>query len=119
MEDNLADLLTRGISAAQMQSSQAWHSGPPWLTNHNNWLVWQHCTFKAAGVTTEEFVPASSTSLPPCNGLYQIINLNNYSTLEKVVRITAIVLRFIANLTSKDTKQTGPITAIKLHTATM
>ena len=36
MEDNPADLLTRGISAAQLQSSQAWCSGPQWLTNCNN-----------------------------------------------------------------------------------
>ena len=74
---------------------------------------------QAAAVTTADFVPAASVTLLLCNGLYQIINLNNYSTLEKVVRVTAIVLRFVANLKLKDTKQTGPITAIELHAATM
>ena len=103
-----------------MQSSLLWHHGPQWLTNCNNWPVWQPTAtlhLQAAAVTTSEFVPFMSS--PPCNGLHKIIDLNNYSTLERVVKVTAIVLRFVANLKSKDTKQTGPLTAVELHAAKM
>ena len=58
-------------------------------------------------------------SSPHCNGLHKIIDLDNYSTLERVVKVTAIVLRFVANLKLKDTKQTGPLTAVELHAAKM
>ena len=103
-----------------MQSSLLWHHGPQWLTNCNNWPVWQPAAtlpLQAAAVTTSEFVPFMSS--PSCNGLHKIIDLDNYSTLERVVKVTAIVLRFVANLKSKDTKQTGPLTAVELHTAKM
>ena len=119
-EENPADLLTRGITVVQMQSSLLWHHGPQWLTNCNNWPVWQPTAtlhLQAAAVTTSEFVPFMSS--PPCNGLHKIIGLDNYSTLERVVKVTAVVLRFVANLKSKDTKQTGPLTAVELHAAKM
>ena len=115
-EENPADLLTRGITVAQIQSSLLWHHGPQWLTNCNNWPVWQPAAtlhLQAAAVTTSEFVPAMSS--PPCNGLHKIIDLDNYSTLERVVKVTAIVLRFVANPKLKDTKQTGPLTAVELQ----
>jgi len=39
-EENPTDLLTRGITVTQMNSSLLWHHGPQWLTNRNNWPVW-------------------------------------------------------------------------------
>lgn len=35
--DNPADLLTRGISAAQMAESKLWHGGPEWITCRSKW----------------------------------------------------------------------------------
>jgi len=95
-EENPADLLTSGITVTQMNSSLLWHHGPQWLTDRNNWPVWQPAAtlhLQAAAVLTSEFVP--TTSLKPCNGLHKIIDLNNYSTLASVVRVTAFVLRFV------------------------
>ena len=90
-EENPVDLLTRGITVVQMQSSLFWHHGPQWLTNCNNWPVWQPTAtlhLQAAAITTSEFAPFMSS--PPCNGLHKIIDLDNYSTLERAVKVTAL-----------------------------
>jgi len=36
-EDNPVDLLTRGISAQQLFSSEVWFHGPPWLLSRQDW----------------------------------------------------------------------------------
>ncbi len=38
--DNPADLLTRGISADNLSKSTLWTTGPPWITNPDNWPAW-------------------------------------------------------------------------------
>ena len=57
-------LTNRGITAVQMQSSLLWHHGPQWLTNCNNWPVWQPAAtlHLQAAVTTSEFVPRGGTT---------------------------------------------------------
>ena len=91
--DNPADLLTRGITSTQLQSSLLWHFGPQWLTTRDNWPVWKPSTtlhLQAAAISTSEFVPV--TTSPTHHGLHQIMDLTNYSTLSRVVGITALVL---------------------------
>ena len=39
-DENPADLLTRGISEKQLQSSQLWLHGPSWLTHTDQWPTW-------------------------------------------------------------------------------
>ena len=38
--DNPPDLLTRGISAQQLLSSQLWSQGPHWLLSESDWPKW-------------------------------------------------------------------------------
>ena len=117
--DNPADLLTRGITPTQLQSSALWRFGPQWLTTRDNWPVWQPSTnlhLQAAVISTSEFVPITTS---PTYGLHKIINLMNYSTLSKVVRVTAFVLRFVSNVKHKSSQETGPLTASELHEAKM
>ena len=103
-----------------MQSSLLWHRGPLWLNDHNKRPVWQPTAtlhLQAVAVTTSEFVLV--TSLPPCNGLHKIIDLSNYSTLDKVVKVTAIVVWFVDHLKLKDRRKNGLLTAVELHAAKM
>ena len=37
---NPADLLTRGISAHQLKTSDLWFHGPSWLTTTEQWPTW-------------------------------------------------------------------------------
>ena len=114
--DNPADL-HRGITSAQLQSSKLWHSGPQWITTRDNWPVWQPSAtlhLQAAAIKTSRFVPVTTSP-----GLGQIMDLSNYSTLNKVLGVTAYVLRSVSNVKNKLNKTTGPLRATELHTAEM
>ena len=118
--DNPADLLTRGITSTQLQSSLLWCFGPQWLTTRDNSPVWKPSTtlhLQAAAISTSEFVPV--TTSPTHHGLHQIMDLTNYSTLSRVVGITAFVLRFASNIKNKFDRKTGPLTAAELNEAKM
>ena len=108
-------MLTRGITSTQLQSSLLWYSEPQWLTTCENWPVWQPSTalhLQAAAISTSGFVPV--TNSPVRHGLHQIMDISNYSTLCKVVGVTAIVLQFVSNLKNKLNQKSGPLTAAEL-----
>lgn len=52
--DNPADLLTRGVSTEQLQSSQLWICGPHWLPNKPDWPQWMPTSVLSAQVTADE-----------------------------------------------------------------
>lgn len=117
--DNPADLLTRGVSASHLESS-LWQHGPPWLFNKSQWPSWStNFNIDILHLQVEESLPSESsanaaspsTAIQP--GLHHIINLSNYSTLSKLLRITALVTRFIKRLRKQETPS-GPITTTEL-----
>ena len=68
----------------------------------------------AATVTAEELTPITTSQVM----LHCIINLSNYSSLDKLIAIAAYVYRFISNLKSGNT-QHGPLSATELYQAKM
>ncbi|XP_065893435.1 uncharacterized protein [Dysidea avara] len=117
---NPADLLTRGITLQLLKSSSLWQHGTSWLTTPDQWPVFQLSPlsplFIAAAIATE-FV--SQEPSPPALGLHCIMSINNYSTLHKVLAVTALVFRFIGNLRkhSSEQRQVGPLEAEELNKA--
>ena len=100
--DNPADLLTRGLTNVQLNSSQLWQHGPQWLTNPAQRPIWNHSEIlhlqiDEEVVTESCMVSKSNTAVP---GIHNIINISNYSTLERLLRVSAYVLRFIGNIKS-------------------
>ena len=57
--------------------------------------------------------------MPPDTGLHLIIPLTKYSTLKKLLAVTAYVNRFIQTLCNKVQVSKGPLTAIELDKARM
>jgi len=116
---NPADLLTRGISTELLYSpGTLWWKGPPWLTTPQNWPTWQPepaIHLHAAAAIAEEFVPQPSAC--PDTGLHQVIKLTDYSSLPKLLAVTAYTLRFINNLSKSRPKLNGPLTAEELSSA--
>ena len=58
--DNPADLLTRGLSFEQFNTSSLWWHGPKWLTHQERWPVWNPQSISqlhVAAATADEFVP--------------------------------------------------------------
>ncbi|XP_065911201.1 uncharacterized protein [Dysidea avara] len=116
---NPADLLTRGISFELLNSQgNLWWKGPPWLTTPHAWPTWQpepQIHLHAATAIAEEFTPQPPTN--PDVGLHKIIQLNNYSSLHKLLAVTAYIYRFVNNLCRSRPKLHGPLTAKELNSA--
>ena len=84
------------------------NSGPPCITNHEQWPGWNKAvTLNIQVDTSESTVATESTVSPPeeTSGLHQIINIHNYSNLSKLFRISAYVLCFIVNSNQPDISQ--------------
>lgn len=118
--DNPADLLTRGVSTQQLLSSELWLHGPHWLPNEPNWPTWIP-TNTLHLQTTEDMDSDIIDSHDPENknneGMCAIIDASRYSHLQRLIAVTAYVLRFVNNLHKGHSKVTGPLTVTELKTA--
>jgi len=101
--DNPADLLTRGITSEQLNSSELWAHGPTWLPAHTAWPTWDPTkvllTCLELGCTDhvprEQSMPNHSPQVT--YSVARIIDINKFSHLTKLIAVTAYVLRFINN----------------------
>ena len=121
--DNPADLLTRGINVASLDSSVLWKHGPAWLTTIDQWPVWSHT--EILHIHSQEDIVDSETQENATGieqnretaGLHCIITISNHSSLDKLLGVTAYVLRFIRNTKQSTSKSTGPLSVQELHKA--
>jgi len=117
--DNPADMLTGGISSQLLSSpSNLWWKGPPWLMTPTAWPQWQPepaIELHAAAAIAEEFVPQPHTH--PVGGLHTVINIADYSTLNRLLAVTAYTYRYINNLHKSRPKLGGPLTATEISPA--
>ena len=119
-QDNPADLFNRGIPSSQQKSSTLWIHGSQWLPSENSWPVWQsspNIEMQALAVTSTTFNP---TTLQRSSGTIHIhhINISNYSTLSRLLGVTAYLCKFITNCKKQPQERlTGPLTPLELHHA--
>jgi len=106
-EDNPADLTTRGISIEKLKSSKLWMNGPAWLPE-GNWPICNLYDDKVLACQAEvEYTDAESQkdsnegSSNMKHGLDGVIDIKKFGTLEKLLRVTTYVLRFIRALQKK------------------
>ena len=98
---NPADLLTRGITAEQLKSSDLWVHGPTWLPIQPAWPTWDPtevllaCLELGCADHMHSDQTESSEGLPAT--IARIVDINNYSNLSKLLAVTAYVLRFTNN----------------------
>ena len=101
----------------QYSASLVWWHGPKWLKDPQTGPTWDvHFVSQlhTAAATAETFIDQPQT--PRHNtGLHEIIILDNYSTLDWLVAVTAYVQRFVDNCRSRPTNQ-EPRTTLTLRT---
>ena len=107
--DNPADIPSRGIKPTELTSNELWSCGPEWLTD-----VETHSCQDEKEITPpkECLVEVRSTKSRTVNlivnttpqTLSNIINIENFGTLDRLVRVTAYVLRFVKILKAKTRK---------------
>ena len=122
--ENPADFTTHGITAAQLAASDLWKHGPGWLTTPSEWPLWSPNTTEILFIASEaesnlnEDQPQDSTpSLSNQPGINLVIQASNYSSLGKLLQVTAYYLWFIQNWHNRETRLVGPVTPGERSTA--
>ena len=102
--DNPADLLTRGITFQQLSSSTQWRFGPTWLNLPSKRPVWPQVEVLLTRADYDEEVETLSvenslagTTEPSSTGIQHLIDITRYSTLNKLLSVTAYMCRFTHN----------------------
>ena len=111
-EQNPADIPSRGLTAGGLVTEDKWWKGPEFLYNvEEEWPREDNSHSKNENAMKEIVKnPATITHVLVSGeqvqqtGLHQIIDANHYSSLTKLLRVTAYVLRF----TRRSKEKRGP-----------
>ncbi|XP_071180616.1 uncharacterized protein [Mytilus edulis] len=107
-DDNPADYLTRGIYAKQLYNNSLWMNGPQWILNRENWPTWTRKIDECSTMVTVSDEKTDDKSTNASTQTISCIDIQRYRSLEKAIRVTAYVMRFIQNIrNSKDKRSIG------------
>ncbi|XP_065060233.1 uncharacterized protein LOC135687567 [Rhopilema esculentum] len=96
--NNPADIASRGIDCSKMQSNEFWWNGPQFLENDSEfWPVNEIAPSQQIEINTNVVVTENNDQL----NLNKIIPCVNYSSFIRLIRVTALVLKFVAILKGK------------------
>ena len=101
-KENPADLGSRGVTASQLKNNELWWNGPPWLRKgKENWptglKLEDSDEVKREKKKTNVLIAVAENP----SGVSRVIDINRYSTLRRLVRVTALVMRFVENVKAK------------------
>ncbi|XP_035225389.1 uncharacterized protein LOC118197929 [Stegodyphus dumicola] len=122
-QDNPADFISRGATVEKFMSSSIWMQGPEWLRlKKRDWPKgsnYEICLEISPEVYCEKRSKLEEVSSFVCevqSNLTHLMDLNRYSSLRKLYRVTSWILRFIYNLKFK-TKRCGELSTEELNEA--
>ena len=111
---NPADVGSRGTTATKLKEDKIWWEGPVWLSqDENSWPILEQENHRTPESTEEEKRTITALTVMGESHIGNIVNISYSSSFEKLVRITAWVMRFVNNLKAlraKETKQIGGLT---------
>lgn len=116
-KDNPADLMTRGVLADQLITSDMWLRGPTWLSNSSCLHFGSNDDKILSSTLPSEDCKEEGVAMTVNEGTTPVFEFNRWSDFTKVMNIIAWVRRFIHNCKPNDTKHTGPLTYEELCTA--
>ena len=104
--ENPADLGSRGVTASQLCDSRLWWEGPQWLRGSPS--SWPSDTLEGEPIEVKterkkEVVLVTTAEEPLL--ISQVVDISRYSTLGKLLRVTAYVKRFVNNLKKRLAKE--------------
>ena len=118
-ENNPADLLTRGIPAKLLDINSLWFNGPPWLKEDSStWPVWT-CQ-KTKTKESNEYIGGLLCSIRAEQtdpSILNIIDLERFSDPDKLIRVTALVIKFIKVCKGTQLKRGNLITTQEYNNA--
>ena len=118
---NPADLGSRGVTANMLKASKRWWEGPEWITHDKE--HWQKDTLYDISdeITSERKKAFLHVAIAKQEtGIHNIMEVDRFSSINKLLRVTAFVLRFMSNLQAKKlgrTKQVNELSAQEIQGA--
>ena len=107
---NPADVLSRGAKASMLRENSLWWRGPDFLCKTPEY--WPTVDHNASTDTCDFDTDGESVSMNLAiankQGLHEIISVERFSNLSKLIRVTAFILRFVRNIRARMSK-TEPI----------
>ena len=105
-DSNPADIPSRGMNASQLSSSALWLSGPSWLSHYKEdsiegsgaGRIPDECLAEMTAKNREQLKTSTFISTTESCSISSLIDLNRFSNLHRLLRVTAYVLRFVKNL---------------------
>ena len=111
-QENPADMPSRGLTTTELTVSKLWRSGPEWLEDEINVDCDQQqlampteCTAELKAKDKKMVHSLLNCQSPTPSNLESIICGEKYSTLSRLLRVTAYVLRFISLLKKPNGRQ--------------
>ncbi|XP_046862763.1 uncharacterized protein LOC124456335 [Xenia sp. Carnegie-2017] len=120
-KENPADLGSRGVLMTELKNAEVWWSGPSWLRGSPRHYPMVKEIVPTVDSKVEEkrsFVVNLIISARSLFGIGNVISISKYSTLTRLLRVTAWVKRFVYNLKQKKLGLeifTGPIKASEMN----
>ncbi|GFS61186.1 integrase catalytic domain-containing protein [Trichonephila clavipes] len=113
--ENPADYVSSGANLETIINSQFWMHGPQWLrTTENNCPKSLNCDFSSTDpCESEEQVFTFACELNTAS----IINLSKFSSLQKLLRVTSWVLRFVHNIRNRFNKRSDDLSTEEIDGA--
>ena len=108
--------LSRGVSAKELSTDSIWWNGPNFLYKPESQWPASELTLSENEVVLQEAVknpPSVTHSLvntstaPPEKRIDQVIEVNRFNDLTKLLRVTALVLTFVRNVKNKARREKG------------
>ena len=118
--DNPADLGSRGVKASVIRSNRLWWEGPAWLKGGQ--AAWPKFNEVNVSVSVEEErkkVNVLSLQTEEIISISNVIDVNRYSSLSKLLRVTALVLRFLENIKNSKVHKRVPENPISVSELAM
>ncbi|XP_064470175.1 uncharacterized protein LOC135384923 [Ornithodoros turicata] len=115
-KENPADLLTRGTSCLQLLNNSVWWQGPSWLMDQKSWPpAWRTPDEPCVEVRNE--TKAQTACCVPILATTTLMDVAKYSSLHRLLRVTAWVSRFLHNCRHTTAESRGPLTAAEVVAA--
>lgn len=115
-QDNPADLLSRGVEFEQLASSSLWWSGPQFLSQPQDmWPDRKQVETTDMEADEPEHPPNVIMHVEVSRKVNPAILLFNFSSLSRLLRVSAFVFRFLHNCRSQlESRKTGYLSAEEL-----
>lgn len=97
--ENPADIPSRGTHASKLSESPVWFRGPEWLQTREDMWPSHKIETEPPAECLQEVKSSTLTNLTAIEAsTAAIIHCNKYSSLQRLLRLTAYVKRFVHNI---------------------